>query len=93
MNLKQLFQTTVKNEKFTNEEINIIKEVEEQTLEDETIVIKCTLNNIIRFEFADEIPVIIRFAPVYKKTPITSGGEQIKSYNQNTININLLSRK
>lgn len=76
---------------FTNEEINIIKEVEEQTLEDETIVIKCTLNNIIRFEFADEIPVIIRFAPVYKKTPITSGGEQIKSYNQNTININLLS--
>ena len=72
---------------YTNEEINIINETEELTFNNGKIdvtVIKCTLQNPIRFEFANDIPVIIRYAPVYQNSKLDVNS-------QNSINVSLLT--
>jgi hypothetical protein len=68
---------------YTNEEINIINETSFEEYNGKTVV-KCTLQNPIRFEFANDIPVIIRYAPVYQ-----NNGLDVNS--QNSINVNLLT--
>ena len=71
---------------YTNEEINVITDTEEIKLSNGKMVIKCTMQNPIRFEFAHDIPIIIRYAPIY------NDAENNTSVNcQNSINISLLS--
>jgi hypothetical protein len=67
---------------YTNEEINVIMDTEEIKLSNGKMVIKCTMQNPIRFEFAHDIPIIIRYAPIYNNTSVNC---------QNSINISLLS--
>jgi len=71
---------------FTNEEINIIESTEEKILENGKTVIQCTMQNSIRFEFAHEIPVIIRYAPYFEQTE-----EKYIAHNQNSINVSLIT--
>ena len=57
-------------------------DTEEIKLSNGKMVIKCTMQNPIRFEFAHDIPIIIRYAPIYNNTSVNC---------QNSINISLLS--
>lgn len=72
------------DDNYTNEEINIITDTKEIILDNNKTIVQCTLQNPIRFEFANDIPVILRCANLYQ-----NNAEDINS--QNSINVSLLS--